>query len=70
MKIARAFTEAGKSPYDRIAFRKATSEIEATLDPAAFLIGSASMLAVGVIAALIPASRATRVDPTTALRAE
>lgn len=41
-----------------------------TLDPAAFLIGSASMLAVGVIAALIPASRATRVDPTTALRAE
>ena len=28
MKIARAFTEAGKSPYDRIAFRKATSEIK------------------------------------------
>ena len=28
MKIARAFTEAGKSPYDRIAFRKVTSEIK------------------------------------------
>jgi ribonucleoside-diphosphate reductase alpha chain len=28
MKIARAFTEAGKSPYERIAFRKATSEIK------------------------------------------
>jgi ribonucleoside-diphosphate reductase alpha chain len=28
MKIARAFTEAGKSAYDRIAFRKATSEIK------------------------------------------
>ena len=28
MKITRAFTEAGKSPYDRIAFRKVTSEIK------------------------------------------
>ncbi len=28
MKIARAFTEAGKSPYERITFRKATSEIK------------------------------------------
>jgi len=27
MKIARRFTEAGKSPYDRIKFRRATSEI-------------------------------------------
>jgi ribonucleoside-diphosphate reductase alpha chain len=28
MKIARRFTEAGKSPYDSIAFRRATSEIK------------------------------------------
>ncbi len=27
MKITRRFTEAGKSPYDKIPFRKATSEI-------------------------------------------
>ena len=40
------------------------------LDPAAFAIGAVSMLAVGFIAALVPASRATRVDPTTALRSE
>ncbi|MGE0856768.1 MAG: vitamin B12-dependent ribonucleotide reductase, partial [Hyphomicrobiaceae bacterium] len=28
MKITRRFTEAGKSPYERIAFRRATSEIK------------------------------------------
>ncbi|HRK18119.1 MAG TPA: vitamin B12-dependent ribonucleotide reductase [Hyphomicrobiaceae bacterium] len=28
MKISRRFTEAGKSPYDKIAFRRATSEIK------------------------------------------
>ena len=28
MKIARRFTEAGKSPYDSIPFRQATSEIK------------------------------------------
>jgi ribonucleoside-diphosphate reductase alpha chain len=28
MKITRAFTEAGKSPYEKIAFRRATSEIK------------------------------------------
>ncbi len=28
MKISRRFTEAGKSPYDRIPFRRATSEIK------------------------------------------
>ena len=40
------------------------------LDPSAFAIAAVTMMAIGVIAALIPASRATRVDPTTALRSE
>jgi putative ABC transport system permease protein len=40
------------------------------LDPTAFLIGSAAMMVVGAAAAVIPAARATRVDPTTALRSE
>jgi predicted permease len=40
------------------------------LDPAAFAIAAAAMTAVGTIAAVIPARRATRVDPTTALRLE
>ena len=40
------------------------------LDPAAFVIAAAVMASIGLVAALIPATRATRVDPTTALRAE
>jgi putative ABC transport system permease protein len=40
------------------------------LDPSAFAVAAATMAAVGVIAAVIPATRATRVDPTTALRSE
>jgi len=40
------------------------------LDPAAFAIGALTMTAIGLLAAAIPASRATRVDPTTALRSE
>ena len=40
------------------------------LDPAAFTTAAVVMMAVGLIAALIPAARATRVDPTTALRSE
>lgn len=40
------------------------------LDPAAFVTAAIAMAAIGLVAALIPASRATRVDPTTALRTE
>jgi len=40
------------------------------LDPGAFAIAAISMLAIGLLAAFIPARGATRVDPTTALRAE
>jgi predicted permease len=40
------------------------------LDPMAFVTAALAMALVGLIAALIPASRATRVDPTTALRSE
>jgi ABC-type antimicrobial peptide transport system permease subunit len=40
------------------------------LDPAAFITAAVVMALVGVTAAIIPATRATRVDPTTALRQE
>ena len=40
------------------------------LDPVAFAVAASAMAAVGVIAAVIPATRAMRVDPTTALRSE
>ncbi len=40
------------------------------LDPGAFAIAAVSMVTIGLLAALIPARRATRVDPTTALRSE
>lgn len=40
------------------------------LDPSAFAIGAVSMTVIALLAAIIPAMRATRVDPTTALRAE
>jgi ABC-type antimicrobial peptide transport system permease subunit len=40
------------------------------LDPVAFVIACASMLLVGLLAVLVPASRASRVDPVTTLREE
>ena len=40
------------------------------LDPIAFAVAAACMALVGLFAALIPATRATRVDPVRALRAE
>jgi putative ABC transport system permease protein len=40
------------------------------LDTSAFITAAIVMAMIGIIAALIPAARATRVDPATALRAE
>jgi predicted permease len=40
------------------------------LDPFAFTVATVAMAMVAIAAALVPANRATRVDPTTALRAE
>ena len=40
------------------------------LDPLAFTLAAVSMMLVGLFAALVPASRASRVDPVTALRSE
>jgi putative ABC transport system permease protein len=40
------------------------------LDPIAFVVAAFSMMLVAVFAALLPASRASRVDPVTALRSE
>ena len=39
-------------------------------DPLAFAIAGLAMALVGITAAVIPATRATRLDPTTALRSE
>ncbi len=40
------------------------------LDPLAFAAAGVSMLLIGLVAALVPASRAARVDPNTVLRSE
>jgi putative ABC transport system permease protein len=42
----------------------------APFDPPSFTAAAAIMLCVGLVAASVPALRASRVDPTTALRAE
>jgi ABC-type antimicrobial peptide transport system permease subunit len=40
------------------------------MEPSAFVIAAAIMAGVGLAACLVPAWRATRVDPVTALRTE
>ena len=40
------------------------------LDPLAFALAAVAMTVVGLFAALVPASRASRVDPVAALRSE
>ncbi|MBY0492633.1 MAG: ABC transporter permease [Cyanobacteria bacterium] len=40
------------------------------LDPFAFAVAAVSMATAAMVAAIVPANRATRVDPTTALRSE
>jgi ABC-type antimicrobial peptide transport system permease subunit len=42
----------------------------APFDPPSFMAAAAIMLIVGLVAASVPAMRASRVNPTTALRAE
>jgi ABC-type antimicrobial peptide transport system permease subunit len=43
---------------------------ESPRDPVVFGVVAASLLVVGILASLIPALRATRVDPVQALRAD
>jgi predicted permease len=59
---------AGAAAMTRVT-RSLLFEVSA-LDPAAFVAAAAGMFLIGVIAALVPAGRATRVDPTVALRSE
>ncbi len=59
---------AGAAALTRV-MRSLLFEVSA-LDPSAFAAAAVAMAAIGLLAALIPAARAPRVDPTTALRAE
>ena len=49
--------------------RRFLYEIEPT-DPVSFLLGTVALLSAGALAALVPAWRASRVDPSTVLRVE
>lgn len=56
-----------------LALTRVTSSLlfqTSAVDPAAFAIAGGAMIAIGFVASVIPASRAARVDPTTALRGE
>ena len=59
---------AGAAALTRVT-RSLLFEVSA-LDPLAFVVAGLAMATIGGVAALIPASRATRVDPTIALRSE
>ncbi len=59
---------AGAAAVTRV-MRSLLFEVSA-LDPAAFAWAAVAMAAIGAVAAIVPATRATRVDPTTALRSE
>jgi putative ABC transport system permease protein len=59
---------AGAAAMSRVT-RSLLFEVSA-LDPMAFATAAGAMAIVGLVAALVPAGRATRVDPTTALRSE
>lgn len=56
-----------------IAVTRVTSSLlyeVSALDPLALTLAALSMLSIGLLAAIVPAARATQVDPTTALRTE
>jgi putative ABC transport system permease protein len=59
---------AGAAAMSRVT-RSLLFEVSA-LDPMAFAAAAGAMAVVGLVAALVPAGRATRVDPTMALRSE
>jgi putative ABC transport system permease protein len=66
--VGLAIGLAGAAALTRV-MRSLLFEVSA-LDPSAFAMAAVVMAAVGLIAAAVPAARATRVDPTTTLRSE
>ena len=53
----------------RVVMKTILFEVSA-VDPLAFSLAAGSMMLVGLFAALVPARRACRVDPVSALRAD